>query len=48
MVGARFQSDVGYGANGGVSVLLGIPQGHDFGVRAAGLLGVTLADDVAI
>ncbi len=48
MVGTGFQRHVGRGAFDGFTASLCIAQGHDFGVRATGLLGVALANHPAV
>ena len=48
MVGAGLQRDPGSRANGGIAPRRRIAQRHDFGMRAADLLGVALADHVAV
>lgn len=48
VVGARLQRDPSRGAGDRVAPRRRIPQCHDFGVRAAGALGVALAENTAV
>lgn len=48
MVGAWLQGDVGSGANDGVPFGCRVAQRHDFGVSAAGRLGMALSYDALI
>jgi hypothetical protein len=48
VVGTGFQRHVGRGAFDGFTASLRIAQGHDFGMRAPGLLGVALSDHLTV